>query len=285
MSRVFLCGMSGPESLEDLRELIEPIKQYFDGIVWVLHDSIGSEEERYLNGIKGAGRIIPFIYCKRHDFSRNVGLYCGGFENGDFGIDCDQMERISPMFASNLKMLIQSLSSKGFNCASYFGKHFIFQYHESLRYQGNPHEGMVRDDHGLRNIELSQFFPNETDVRYGVRNIKRPDKFHFVAHYAKYFLFPWGSNHALLGLEHRGNVAELFPKREELRLNFLEEMRKRGFPRTLDGLKDMLSQTLDDTLKIYLNVEKVWQDYYRYEILRDKTTVDEHDWTSMVKIP
>lgn len=281
MNRLWVVGMSGPGSLDDLREMWEPIKHAFSGLIWVLHDSLRSEEARYLESAKGEGKIVHAAYCRRHDFSRNIGLYCGPMAEGEWACDVDVLERIAPVFANSFRDLTGQLAVRGYTAAVYFGKHFMFQFHESLRYQGNPHESLVRDDGQLRGIELSQFYPDERQVRYGVRAEKRPDKYHFVSHYAKYMLFPWGANHALLGLEHRGDVRTLFPQREALRLEFLAEMKTRGFPRTLDGLRTMLSAPLDDTLKSFLNREKVWQDYYRYEILSDKTVRDEHDWTSM----
>lgn len=282
--RIWLCGMSGPGSANNLRELIDPIKSYFTGVVWTLHDARESPETTYLESVKGAGKVIHYYYHRRHEQSRNQYLWCGPIEQGDWVVSADDLERINPEFAQKLPDLIGELERYEINAAFLFGKHFMFQYHESLRYQGSPHESPVRDDGGLRPIDLQSHFPDEKQVRYGVRHLKRLDHYHFVGHYAKYFLFPWGSNHALLGLENRGDIRTLFPKREALRLEFLAEMRARGFPRTLEGLKAMLSGPLDDRLKWFLNNEKVWQDYYRYEVLGDKTVRDEHLWTSMIEI-
>lgn len=280
--KVWLIGMSGPDSLANLREMIDPIKEAFAGVVWVLHDAVNSEETQFLESVKGKGKVIYYYYSGRHDVSRNQALWCGPIQEGDWCVDCDDKERIAPSFAHGILLpLIKELEAQNINAAFYYGKHFMFKYHGSLRYQGSPHEGITRDDGQLRAIDLKEWYPKEETVRYGVRNQQR-DPFHFVGHYAKYMLMPWGSNHALLGLEERGKPAELFHPREKLRLEFLGEMTKRGFPRTLAGLKDMLSQPLDSTLRHYINHEKVWNDFYRYEVLGDKTVVDEHKWTSMV---
>ena len=67
---LFFVGMSGPNSISDLKELIDPIKQYFDGVVWVLHDSRESEEAKYLDSVKAKGAVIHLPWSRRHAFAR-----------------------------------------------------------------------------------------------------------------------------------------------------------------------------------------------------------------------
>ncbi len=285
INKLWFCGMSGPNSFENLRELLPPIATDFNGIVWVLHDSvIGSTEEQFLDLIKGQGKVIHYYFNKRHNESRNQYLWCGPIQQGDWICQCDELERFNPHFTKYLRQFINGLGSQGVNAVYYYNKPMLFEYHESIRFDGNPHEGLRRLDGQLKAIEYSNYEKDESKVRYNVRAEKRQDPFHWVNHYAKYMLYPWGSNHALLGACDRGDEVEIFEKRDKLRLDFIQLMRNRNCEVSLDGLTKLLSGTIDDKLKFFLNIEKVWQDFYRYNILNDKTVVDEHKWTSMIQI-
>ena len=280
--KLWFCGMSGPDSLENLQELLGPIHGLFDGIVWVLHDAVGSEEEKYLESIKGEGKIIHYYYNFRHNESRNQYLWCGPIKQGDWVCSCDDLERVPASFAGQIKPLIQDLKDKGYNAAFYFEKPFIFEYHESMRFDGNPHEGLRRNDHGMRAIELSKSLPDEKLVRENVRAQKRQDSFGWCYHYAKYYIScPWGSNHVLLGNEARGNSMDLYHERETLRVDFRNYLLSLSVPLTLDGLKEFFKKPLDKTTKKALNGEKILQDLYRLEVEGDETIVDDHTWPDM----
>lgn len=283
MSKLFLTLICGPGSYEDVHELWEPIRDHFDGLCAVCHDAPSSPLAWYLEETKKAGRIIYLPYVGRHDMSRNVALHCGVIEDGDWVMQCDTLERIQPKVLTELVPLLTQLRG-GVDMYLYYGKPLLFAYHESLSYQGTPHEGLRRLDGCMRAEELSQAFPDEREIRLNVRPIKR-DKWHWVSHYARYMLLPWGSNHGLLGLSDRGDPATLFPAREQARLRFRDEMLQRGFPRTIDGLNAMLKQPLDDKLKSLINSDKVWVDYYRFHVLGERDLVDEHRWTTKRDIP
>lgn len=281
--RLYLAGMSGPGSLEDLKELIEPIKAHFDGVIWVLHDARSSHEHSYLVDV--GATVIDLPYARRHDFARNHYLYCGPLEEGDWVVTADVLERISPDFAAALRIgVIPTFSKNGINAAFLFGKHFMFQYHESLRYQGSPHEGLVRDDGGLRAVELSGIYTEEQS-RYSVRNAKRDTPYSWLTHYLRYYLFPWGSNHCLLGNENRGDPMTIFRQREQVRLDFRRWMREQGVALTVDGVKTFMMANSDNArLKEFASKEKILNDAYRYFVLGDQTVNDNHTWVDMVKI-
>lgn len=287
MKRMWLVGMSGPHSLDNLKELIEPVCQFFDGIVWTLHDSRVSPEEVYLESVKGQGRIIHWYYCQRHFASRNNYLWCGPIQDGDWCCQIDDLERLNKEFATGLRDFVKLLQVNGYNLASFHQKPFLFEYHESLEYVGTPHESLVRHDGKGRWVELKDMYPNEADVRLNVRPQKRdiPFPYAWVSHYAKYMLGPWGSNAALLGLDTYGNPATLFSPREARRLAFRAEMLKRDFTLTLEGLRLMLSGPIDQTLKDLINGDKVWADFYQHEILGNKAVVHSHLPKDMILIP
>lgn len=75
----------------------------------------------------------------------------------------------------------------------------------------------------------------------------------------------------------------MWSKREENRLRFIKTLEDRGFDRSFAGVLALFSGPIDDELKHYINNEKVWQDVYRYYILKDDTVIDEHSWISMKK--
>lgn len=281
--KIWFAGISGPGSLENLKELLEPIKQYFEGIVWVLHDSVGHAEDTYLQNINAD--VIHYHYNQRHNESRNQYLWNGPIQQDDWVCTCDDLERVVPAFAKDLHNLIDLLEAARVTTVYYYGKVLLFKYHESCRFDGTPHESFRRQDGSGVSLELSANFPDEKDIRVNMRPVKRTDPFHWVDHYCRYMLFPWGSNHSLLGLENRStNVTQAFQIRESKRLGFIAEIRKRGYTVDLNGLRAMLSVPLDATMKKFLNEEKVWQDFYRYHILDDKKVQDEHSWTSMIKL-
>lgn len=283
MSKIFLVGMSGPNSLEDLKELIEPIKQYFDGIIWVLHDSRATDEEDYLDSVMNEGKIIHIPFSKRHAFSRNHYLWCGPAQEGSWLCQVDVLERINTTFASQLSNFTVALEAHNINTVFYYNKAFLYQQHESLEFTGSPHEGLRRHDGQMRPLELSQSYPTETDIRYSVRAQKRTDPFGWVMHYAKYYIeYPFGSNHCLLGNCERGNETEIFQKREIMRIDFRNEVKRHGINLTM---KDIIlywrNNKLDEPMRKYINGEKILNDLYRYSVLGDKTVVDEHKWVSL----
>lgn len=278
--------MAGPNSLEDLRELWEPIKDLFDGIVVTYHGDRLDPEAVYLEANCGMGRVIYLPYSQRHSLSRMVYLHCGPIQDGDWVAQCDVLERLKPFFIKNVLIpFVMEWRSTFPNILYYHGKVILYQYHESLRFNGSPHEGLHRDDGQMRGWDITPMFPKEEEVRENVRPLKRKDPMGWVQHYMKYWLFPFGSNHALLGLEKRtGDLNANFMARETRRLAFREEVRRRGYPLTVEGVKKMFTEGLDDILKEHINNELVVHDFYRYVILGDITLIDNHNPDSIKPI-
>jgi hypothetical protein len=193
-------------------------------------------------------------------------------KDGDHFILLDSMERISPQFCyEKLPQLRALMKEADLGMVANFGKGFLFRYNEQLEFRGSPHWYATALDGRAIGVEL------EKNLFWNVRDEQRSE-FQWVDHYAKYMLYPAGSNHALLGLDHwEGDQAQNFQKREARRLAFRAEMVKRGYPLTLEGLREMLSKPLDNWLKSEINGEKTWSDYYRYHILGDKTVVHSHN--------
>lgn len=269
MNRLFLCGITHGGQIENLKGLIEPILEYFDGLVWTFH---GPEDDGadYLEAKKGKGEIIYAKFCKRHGYSMTHYLWQGPMENDDFFVQIDTLERLSPDFCKNLKKMVKMMEDRNIGLIANYGKGLLFRYNEQLEFRGSPHWYATNVVGQSVNIELKK------EEFWNVRNEQR-DEFQWVGHYAKYFLYPAGSNHALLGLDHhKGKPEEIFPVREAKRLQFLEAMRKDGYEKTLEGLRLYMSRPMDEKLKNLINSDKVWSDFYHYEILGDKTVIHSH---------
>lgn len=281
--RLWLTSMShgGPATLENAREIIEPIHSLIDGTVWVLHDTDPNDPTaQYLESVKGAGRIIHRPWPRgRHFHSMNETLWSGPMEDGDLVLWVDPLERAQPAFVSRVKGEIAHLMVEAeIGCLHFYGKPYLFRYTETLEYRNSPHWTLT----GVqgRQIEWSQMEPDEKQVRLNVRPLKRGgDAYHWVRHYLRYFVeFPAGSNSALLGLDHwpGGQTQENWVKRETNRLALRAEMRKRGYPLTVDGFIAMCRAGLDDTLKTHLRAEKTFSDAFHHLVCGRTDVRDSH---------
>ena len=284
MSKLWLVFITGPNSHLDIQEMVEPIRNLFAGLVVTYHGSHEDIEAKYLESVKGEGRIIYQPYCGRHFHSRNTYLWCGPIQNGDWCVQTDCLEHPSRQF---IEKHVPHLTAQSNAIFYYYGKPFLFQYHESMQYSGTPHENLSRLDGLGRAAELNQMWPNEADVRMNVRPHKRTEPFSWAIHYLRYYLAtPWGANHCLLGNEHRGDPMKLFQEREAIRIPFREYLRSKGIPLTVDGFKSfVLNSPQDPVLIEATNKERVLNDIYRLWVLKDDSIKDDHTWSGMLKIP
>jgi hypothetical protein len=277
MSKIYLCGITTVGKYENLKELIDPIISYFDGLIWTFHDG-KDEGSEYLEANKKDGAIIYTKFSQRHGFSMQQYLWQGPMQDGDYFVQVDDQERLSFNFcAVLLPTFIEAMETHNIAMIANYGKGLIFRYNEQLEFKGSPHWYATNLDGPSTNVELVQ-----TDF-WNVRN-KNRSKFQFVDHYAKYYLYPAGSNHSLLGLDHHPQGNNFFVEREKRRIEFRNEMKDRGYPLTVDGLKNLFINALDDKIKDFINKDLILNDFYRYYILKDETLVDSHNWSGMIKI-
>ena len=273
MSKLFLCGITSAGNEKNLREMIEPIRKYFNGLCFTFHNPVnGDAGALFLEEQKGDGAIIYANWCKRHGFSMQQFLWQGPMEEGDKFIYLDTLERISPDFCENVvPEIVKSMDNNNIAMVANYQKGLVFRFNDQLEFRGSPHWYATQLDGNAVNMELQK-----SDF-WNVRNEQR-DEYEWVSHYAKYFLYPQGSNHALLGLDHHkgGTPQEIFPKREAKRLWFLTQMKRAGFSRDLAGLKAFFSQPLTQELVELIQSDKTWSDFYHYTILGDNTVVHSH---------
>ncbi len=264
--RLFLTSMSSDHSAENVTEMIEPIKEYLDGVIFVLNDvPADAPSALYLESVKGAGRIIHRSFSPRHWHLMNETLFTDVIQDGELVLWVDALERPMPDFVSRVKGDINQLMREAeVDMIAYFGKAFLFRYNDGLQYRQSPHWTLTGY---AKAIEWAKVEPDETKVRLNVRPLKRgANPYQWVSHYLRYFVtFPAGSNSAALGLDHwKGDQAKNFQGRETCRLIFRQEMRARGFPLTVDGFVAMMRGPLDETLKNFLRAEKTFSDAYHH---------------------
>lgn len=283
MSRLFLCGMTTVDNEENLRAMIDPIRQYFDGLCFTFHDyetlipyeeGGGSPDDcgaAFLEEQKGAGRIVYTRWCNRHSFSMNHFLYQCGMEDGDHFVHLDTLERLSPAFCADLPNLVKWMDERNIAMVANYGKGLVFRFNEQLEFRGSPHWSAQGLDGQAVNMELDK------ESFWNVRAAQR-DPLEWISHYLRYFTYPAGSNHALLGLDHHkgGKPEQLFPAREAKRLWFLTCMRRAGFPRTVEGAIAFMSQPLTQELVDLIQSDKTWSDAYWYLVKGDASVVHSH---------
>jgi hypothetical protein len=275
--RLFLCGITSAGKEANLRALIEPISEYIHGLQWTFHHPTDAGYD-YLFANCREGKIITAEFCQRHGYSMTHYLWQGTMEPGDFFLQVDDLERLGvPFVRDRVPGLIQLMKDTNTAMIANYGKGLLFRYNEQLEFRGSPHWYAINLDGQSINLELDQ-----TEF-WNVRGEQR-GKHQFVEHYLKYYLYPAGSNHCLLGLEKHGDPQKLFPIREKRRLEFREELRKRGVPMTVEGVKQLMKNGLDSTLKEHFNQEKILNDSWRYFQLGRTDFPDDHDWSNVVHI-
>ena len=283
--KMWLTLVCGENSIDDIRELWEPIKDHFAGLCAVCHAHPKSEEAIYLEANKKDGRIVYLPYVGRHDLSRIVAVHCGVIQDGQIVVQFDALERLNPSFAAAIPELVTNLSQV--DAFFYYGKIFIYRYHESVTFSGTPHEGWHMQHKRAVTLELSKAYPNEKDVRLNVRPLKR-DAFHFVNHYLGYYLHPWGSNHLRLGADRAQAAGISFEDRENRRMAFREFCRKQGIGLKANEVIEYMVKHKQDAapeFKDHVQNEKILNDVWRYHVMGLRDFGDDHDHKNLVDIP
>lgn len=287
---LWLTSMSSDISAENAVEIIEPILSYLDGIIWVLHDvPVDAPSSRYLESVKGKGRVIHRCWPDyRHWHSMNETLFTGLIQEGSFVLWVDNLERAVQPFVSRVKTEIGPMMEEAdVSVVFAWGKPYLFRYRESLEYRNTPHWSL--QGWTGRAIEWSTIEPDESKVRLNVRPLKRKEgTHHWALHYLRYYVcYPEGSNTCALGLEQHpgGATQETFARREQNRLAFRRELRKRGIPLTVEGVKAMMLGPLDDTMKAFIRGDKVLSDAYWLFHGRGDDLKDNHNPADALPIP
>lgn len=275
--KIWLCGVTHQGNEESLRELIEPIKHCFDGLVWTFHYP-KDEGAEYLESAKGDGKIIYADWCNRLDYSRNHYLYQGPMKYGDWFFMLDTHERIPLHFAKSLRSLAQSFNSQSIDVVFVRNKRFGARLKPETKFTGNPHEGIQGS---TKSIELTRSDGWDDSLFQNVRGTKR-DKFHFVKHNLKYYIFP-ETNHLLLKCE---NNLKFLKDRYNNRANFLNELYKLNVdPYDFDSIFNYIVEgDFNEVTRDCINREKYLNDVYRLYHMRLDDFEEDFDFENLVKI-
>ena len=273
MNKLWLIGITTEGHKQDLQELIEPIKDDFDGLIWTFHYPKDDGAD-YLESVKGQGEIIYTKWCNRLDFSRNHSLFQSRMEVGDWFLTIDTLERLSPDFTGRLKSICSYLDYSGVDGVYLYNKRILFKLNEQTAFVNNPHEGIA----GVtKTIELSKQSFWEEEYQKNIRAEKRQDPLYFINHNFKYYFFP-NSNHLLLGHE---DDRDLVNKRYENRARLISLIEKEGLnPFCLNSVELCFRHRLNEEIKECISFDKFLNDWYRYKILNQREGfVDKHDFS------
>jgi hypothetical protein len=260
MNKLWLIGITTGGHKQDLQELIDPIKDDFDGLIWTFHYPKDDGAD-YLESVKGQGEIIYTKWCNRLDFSRNHSLFQSHMQVGDWFLTIDTLERLSPDFTGRLKSICSYLDYSGVDGVYLYNKRLLFKVNEQTAFVNNPHEGVI----GVtKSLELSKQSFWEESYQKNIRAEKRQDPLYFINHNFKYYFFH-NTNHLLLGFE---NDEEMVNKRYQNRSKLIELIRGQGLnPFCLTSVEECFRYRLNDEIKECINFDKFLNDWYRYKIL------------------
>jgi hypothetical protein len=276
-NKLWLTGLTSSGNLENLKSLIDPIKDDFDGLIWTFHYP-KDEGSEYLESVKGDGEIIYTKWCNRLHFSRNHCLFQGPMRIGDWFVVIDTLEKLSPEFTSSLKDLIKILNINDIDGVYLYNKRFMFRFNEYNEFVGNPHEGIKGSQKPIE-LTQTQFWK---DSYFENLRPKLRESLHWVNAFMKYYLFPQ-SNHLVLHFEHD---ADFINQRYEIRYKFFNEIHSLGYdPLNIKSVIKCINEIgLTNTLKECINSEKILNDWYRYEFLGARDQIDKHDFSLIIKI-
>ncbi|MDB4317726.1 hypothetical protein N9973_00350 [bacterium] len=277
-NKVWLCGITNEGNEQNLKELIDPIKDYFDGLVWTFHYP-KDEGADYLESAKGDGKIIYTDWLGRYDFPRNHYLFSNVIREGDWFFNIDSEERLSPEFMQNWSSHKEIFENNGIDGLYYEGKFMAFKLNEWMYWKNSIHE-MLSGCNRAIDLHGHEVF-DSTPIRTNLRLEKRRE-FDFVKQALRYYLTK-GSIHVQLGCE---DNPELIKKRHEIRMNFrLYLLSKEININNVDDVIDFIcSDNLDSFTKNCINSEKYINDAYRYYKLGLEDFSQDFDFSNLVLV-
>ena len=284
---VYLTLITNKKELHNLKELIEPIWDFFDGLI-VCYDSVekpvNDECFEYLESRKKNGEILFRPWTNDHDLQMNVFLRQGPLKENDWFVIRDSSERFNPEWCKDIKAFLNSMTLSNIKSIYNYGKGFAFQWNDGMIFQGSPHWGLVG---GLHNaIDIKEFHDeSKKEWTWRVKNgddLKGRPLHHKIDHEAKYFWIYGRSNHALLKLEH--DIDE-FQRVETIRQIVRREASMKGFSTSnLEGLKEYMEYFKENNFnnfKVFINSHRTWKNFFRWHFLKEdfnEIESNEFDW-------
>lgn len=279
MSKIFLCGITQNKASE-INDLTKDIYSYFDGLIWVDHQSYDGTKE-LLEKRKGGGEIITLPFIKDHGWSMHAILNSSKLAPYDFIFWRDSDELINVDFAENIHNFCSQLAQNKVNSVFSYGKLLIMRFFPDQYIIGTPHWQVVNLKD--KKIELSQIeeFKDSKTYAWNNRYTNRP-KDHWIDHFVKYYIYPLSNN---LWLGRDGNLQE-YSFYENIRRNFIVYWtRELNQELSVEGIKSyILTHNLNNILKDFFSLEQCLNNFYRYYVLKHDVEVISKDSCQNIKI-
>ena len=215
--KLWLVGMiRGDRSI--LEKTITPIIQYFDGVIFVCDSRAKEEDVKWLESIKGEGKIILKKWVNDHAHTSNEIFFSGVANDGDYMVFIDETDQIRDFFAKNIREYTGVWNKNNVGMV-YLDHPFIFRFHDGLRFVGNPHWGIANVLGAT--INLSEI-PGYRKENYIINN-RELLRSAFLNPCKYWISYPNFSNHTQLLYAQFGN--EIHSAHENLRINFRNHLK------------------------------------------------------------
>lgn len=266
LQKIWLCGITSNE-FQNVSEILEPIHEYFDGLVWVWHKSEDDGTKELLEKYKGDGEIVEALWQRNHGTSYQMVLNSRKILAQDHCIIIDSCERLNLDFCKNLRSFIYELEKNNINTVYNHSKILMFKYWPDIYYsQDTPHCIPRNLRQNVLEITNIPQFADEKNHRYNVRPQKRPQT-HFLSHFFKYSLSYHRSNQMSCGNE---TNPEEYQRQESARQQFLIYCyRVLGFEDITEEIMiDFIKKNgLLPEIKAFFNFNRYLNNWYRYHFL------------------
>ena len=277
-TKLWICGICQNNESE-LQAILSPLYNllthrqdilYALNTMWV--DGHSTDNSINMISINGG------YYCERywtndHDFQMNQYLRGGLINHGDWVIQLDTSERITPAFIEKLQAtMLANFEEQGINTVYQRSKPLMFKWHDDMVFSGSPHWGIQSARHKM--VDISKFDGFEDDKTY-VWSL-RDDINKWIVNGIKYYLVYGRSNH--MWLLYKGHeAAEQERQRHDFR-NYCRNTLKidlNAKPKRIMREFDAFLKTGNFSQRFidFMNWEKVIANYYRYLQGEDQKTI------------
>lgn len=280
MSKVFI-GIITQDQKQNIEELTS-VYRWFDGLAAVDHFSTDGTYDILMERAK-SGFVERIPYWGSHSHSMNHFLLNPKIELGDWILLRDSSERVAESFAKDIRNFIAVMEAQNIATIYQYSKLLLFRRAPHQFFHSTPHWGFQGARQNTIQIEKMNWFKTDEDYCYSVRN-KNRDSRHFVGAYLRYYLLT-DSNHPMLAIDKAEAEGITYADREMRRILFLQYLRNKNIPATVDGVKELMSQAMDDECKNFFRKEKILNDTFREFQLKDSSFPDNHDHKNLVAIP
>ncbi len=138
--KLWLVGMT-QNRREDFADIVKYSNKYFNGLIFVDHESTDGTKE-LLESHKKEGKIISRPYFKQHSHSQNEILFCRHAKNGDWMFLHDSPIRILPKWLDTMRNDILDYEKQGIAGVSFSNMIYLWQYFDEQQFMGSPHHGI-----------------------------------------------------------------------------------------------------------------------------------------------